>query len=400
MQPSPEKYRTYSFEDFLQDDFFLSTISNPDTQSVDFWESCIKNGDVDRHEFLLAKKILNDVNAETEGSVTDQDLASLWHDIEETNRRGIIRKSRSNFKKMLYVGVSIAASIALLFWFSPTKDIDDKDGLMSFVESMQVDPDIDKSDVKLILSEDKAINIKDKTSEIVYDAEDITVSENKISKNETAKYNQIIVPRGKQSKLTLSDGTIMNVNAGTRVVYPSQFISEKREIFVDGEIYLEVAPDKTKPFIVRTKNISVQVLGTKFNVQAYSAEDETQVVLAEGSVKVSNDNQKDFFILKPHEMYHRSSNAEAVKKVDIIRYISWKDGLYYFDKERLDVIILKLSRYYGIKIDYDPQLADQRCSGKMDLKDNLADILIGLSFSFPIQIRQDGEKYNITLKKS
>lgn len=76
----------------------------------------------------------------------------------------------------------------------------------------------------------------------------------------------MVIPRGKRSVLTFSDGSKVWVNAGTRVIYPTEFEKDKREIYVDGEIYIEVARDEERPFYVRTKDMNVRVLGTKFNV--------------------------------------------------------------------------------------------------------------------------------------
>ncbi len=87
--------------------------------------------------------------------------------------------------------------------------------------------------------------------------------------DEEHSFNQLIVPNGKRSTLALEDGTKMWINAGSRVIYPNKFKKNKREIYVDGEVYMEVARDEERPFVVKTNMLDVQVLGTSFNVMAY-----------------------------------------------------------------------------------------------------------------------------------
>lgn len=106
----------------------------------------------------------------------------------------------------------------------------------------------------LILAEDKVVSLKEKETTITYDSVAIKANEENISKKELAVYNQLVIPRGKRSVLTFSDGSKVWVNAGTRVIYPTEFEKDKREIYVDGEIYIEVARDEERPFYVRTKD--------------------------------------------------------------------------------------------------------------------------------------------------
>lgn len=118
-----------------------------------------------------------------------------------------------------------------------------------------------------------------------------------------AKYNQIITAKGKRSQLQLSDGTMLWVNSATRVIYPTQFSETEREIYVDGEIYIEVAKENKRKFIVKTKDFSVQVLGTKFNVSSYENNAISKVLLVEGKVSVKKDKIETApIIMSPHEL--------------------------------------------------------------------------------------------------
>jgi len=392
-------YSKYTFEDFLQDDFFISSINYPDDISIQFWEESIAKGKIELTEFIKAKDFLQEFINEHQDVVTDEDISALWKYIENTNEQSNIYTTKYNkFRKRLYIGISIAASILILFIALPriVKNAEnDQDQLMSYVEVNKGDVNSD-SDVKLVLSDQNVISVKEKNVDIVYDNDEIKVSEKEIPKKESSVFNQLIVPKGKRSRLTLSDGTVMHVNSGTRVIYPNEFAGNNREVYVDGEIYIEVAPDKSRPFIIKTKDVDVQVLGTKFNVMAYESESYRQIVLVSGSVQIMKKDKNT--VLKPSEMYNYNNERESVVKVDASKYISWIDGIYHYDSESLDVVMRRLSRYYGIDIIYEEGIASQKCTGKMDLKDNLGDILQGLSFSFPINIEYDNEKYTITMK--
>ena len=200
----------------------------------------------------------------------------------------------------------------------------------------------------------------------------------------------MIIPYGKRSTITFSDGTKAWVNSGTRLVYPVEFKKEQREVFVVGEIYIEVAEDKARPFIVKTSDIEVKVLGTKFNVSAYESDKTKNVVLVSGSVKVSaKSSNKDDVLLSPNQMYSVTNGVAGVKNVDVNKYIMWIDGLYYFESAKLGDILNRLSRYYGKIIIYDNTVAELRCTGKLDMKDEMQEILQGLTHTVPISYKQN-----------
>ena len=210
-------------------------------------------------------------------------------------------------------------------------------------------------------------------------------------------YNQLIVPLGKRSMLTFAEGTKIWVNAGTRVVYPATFDNVKREIFVDGEVFLDVMPDKECPFIVKTKQHRIEVLGTSFNITAYEKDTIHNVVLVSGAVKISSPEDETTF-LSPSQLFTYANGAATVKTVDVDTYISWKSGVYQYNSERLGVLLQRLSRYYGIEIYCMEPVSQLKCSGKLDLKDDLQQILHGIARMAPISIKYEmvGEKYVVS----
>ena len=253
-------------------------------------------------------------------------------------------------------------------------------------------------EAKLILSDAKTVVITDKEAEIRYDDSKITVSRSQIPKEESAKYNQLIIPKGKMSRLTLSDGTKVWVNANTRIVYPAEFTGKQREIYVDGEIFLDVVHDD-RPFIVRTKGLNVEVMGTRFNVCAYDKGELERIVLVEGSVRVANKAGGNKRVLEPKQMYEAAGGETRVEEVDVRKYASWIEGLYYFDRERLENVARLLSDYYGVSIVCSEKTGGFACSGKLDLKSDLDEVLLGLSLSLPVVCEHVGDDmYIIVLK--
>lgn len=278
------KYTDYSqstFEELLQDDFFLSSMKQPTEETEAFWNDFERSKPANLDDFKAAKECIVAI-AEGQNSLSEEESTELWNRINTTNT------SRARHKNYFLVGMSIAASVVILlgslFFLRNLQGNDDLD-IASF--ALQAKITLPKSDeTLLILSEKKVLSMKEKDAVITYDSTEINTSQEKVAKENVASYNQLVTPRGKRSVLTFSDGSKVWVNAGTRVIYPAEFEKEKREIYVDGEIYIEVARDESRPFYVKTKNMNVRVLGTKFNVTAYESEYVQSVVLVSGSVQV------------------------------------------------------------------------------------------------------------------
>ncbi len=170
------------------------------------------------------------------------------------------------------------------------------------------------------------------------------------SEKKNAIPNVIKVPKGGEYELILPDGTHVWINADSKLSFPSVFDSSKREVFLSGEAYFSVKKDKDRPFIVKTDNIKIEVLGTEFNVKSYPELKEIATTLCEGSVSVT-DGSHDL-ILKPsyQAIYSKSSHLMTSKKVDTRLYTGWKNGLFIFENETLEDIMITLSRWYNINV--------------------------------------------------
>ena len=334
-----------------------------------------------------------------ENLLDEEEANRIWKRIQETRRR----KRRTKIRRIYLTGAAVAASMALLFFLRTVGDNPHPpQDVVSFAQSNK--PDIEETtETQLILSDDRALSLADRETEIRYDSTSLKVMNKatvheEIATTEIAQYNQLIIPKGKRSFLTLSDGTQIWANSGTRLVYPASFQSDRREIFVDGEIYLHVQSDEKRPFLVKTNDMVVQVLGTEFNVQAYSADNYKRVVLKSGAVRIASETAKKGILLQPSEMYEAIDNREIVKPTNVNYYISWINGLYFCDNERLEFILDRLSRYYGITINVDKKAASLTVHGKLDLKDNFRDVMRVIQFIVPVDCKYESDIYSITYK--
>lgn len=171
-------------------------------------------------------------------------------------------------------------------------------------------------------------------------------------RREAVPMQSIYVPTGQRVNLTLPDGTNVWLNARTRILYPAIFSKNVRHVTVDGEAYFDVAKDKKRPFIVETDKCSMEVLGTKFNVEGYSDKEDFEVVLMEGSVKVaSHSGLGDTLILSPDTKACLQKDGKLkVEQVDDYNTYRWKEGLICFKTESFLSIMNDMEKYYGVSI--------------------------------------------------
>ncbi|SFD49476.1 FecR family protein [Flavobacterium phragmitis] len=194
-------------------------------------------------------------------------------------------------------------------------------------------------------------------------------------------FNTLSTPTGGQYNIILADGTKVYLNAVSSIKYPTQFNGDKRVVELEGEAYFEVAKNKNKPFIVKSDNQSIEVLGTHFNVHSYNNESVVKTTLLEGSVAVTYKNQKT--ILKPGQQSDVSESFSKIKvrEVDTEEAVAWKNGRFKFDNADLKTVMKQLERWYGIKVEYHGDVSDVRFSGGTFRNKNLSEVLKVLEFS-------------------
>jgi len=182
----------------------------------------------------------------------------------------------------------------------------------------------------------------------------------------TTGYTELSVPLGQMAQIKLPDGTKAWLNSGSTFRYPTDFEKSSREVYLNGEAFFDVAKDKSKPFVINAKNFSVTVLGTSFNLTAYSDDENSNVTLVEGSILLENKDKQWSKKLVPGQAATINSNSgEAqVKSVNTDFYTTWKEGKVVFKSESFEEISKKLERWYNVVIEFeDPSLSRLEFSG-------------------------------------
>lgn len=187
-------------------------------------------------------------------------------------------------------------------------------------------------------------------------------------------YNQIETPKGGQYQINLPDGSKVWLNAASSLKYPAIFNGNERQVELVGEAYFEVFPNAEMPFRVSTKHQLVEVLGTHFNVNAYSNESVTRTTLIEGSVKVSEKSLNNFKYLKPGEEAKNKNGIILVHEANIEQAIAWHKGNFQFNDTYLIDILKQIERWYDVKVDYS-KVPDTRYNANISRNLNLSRVL-------------------------
>jgi len=231
-----------------------------------------------------------------------------------------------------------------------------------------------------VLNLDPSANgtIKSKKGNTVFSlVEGVLTQKNGTKGKKVEKNNVLKIPYGKKLSVTLQDGTVVMLNSGSTLSYPASFSGkDKREVYLQGEAFFEVAKNPERPFFVKTNTIYTQVYGTVFNVSAYAEDGVAEVVLVEGSVGVGEvdvNTSKTPQMLKPSQKASKLLDVESgfvVEDVDVSSYVSWTKGILTFENEAMSNIIKKLERQYNIQIiNQFEELGERRFTGMFDVED-------------------------------
>ncbi|MEA4809450.1 FecR family protein [Macellibacteroides fermentans] len=202
--------------------------------------------------------------------------------------------------------------------------------------------------------------------------------------------------------ILLPDGSQVQLGPGSKLVYPSEFDGKTREVQLEGQAFFDVAKDKSKPFVVKTKDMDVTALGTAFEVFSYEMENDIETVLLNGKVKVNllHGNHKRQVILYPNDKLtlSRSDARISIDKVNATKYSDWRNlGILSFENEKLSMIIPRLEKWYGQKIFCQKDLANTYRFTFKVRNESLDRILYMLNNSSPIKYRKVGDNYELYL---
>ena len=383
-----KNYAGFSVEDLLHDQEFVSIVIKTDT--AEEWEQFLQSHNESKHNILQARKIIQ-LFKTNEGILPDEKKHKLWRSIHRFNveRSGNHRRIKLNTLARVAASILIIISMGGLLYLHFNR-ADDQYQFSGLRNDMKTDKPL------LVLSNGTKVELEKSESKITVlkDQDAIQINNDSIVKNQTSvdqntnevKFNEVIIPFGEKSKLLLEDGTTVWLNAGSRFAFPSKFNRKKREVILDGEAYFEVAKNVNHPFIVSTGAISIEVLGTKFNVSAYSSDNLNETVLLEGRVNIWDNGQffKDKVTMFPNQKATYNKTGKDIvlgPELDPKISIAWVEGWYQYSNEKLEAVLKKLGRFYNVKFEYDQTVISKTLpvSGKLDLKESLNEVLVVLS---------------------
>jgi len=389
-----EKFLEYNWEQLLEEDAFVSWVTRNENDRQ--WKNMVEQHPGFGEEVEKARRILTVLHDHYEPADA-YTVKSLWEKIEAYHHRH--RKKEKIFKLNRTIGwaasVMLIIAIGSLAFLNRKKAMEDYRFLTRFEtkEAFILLPDGEEI---YLAQEYSKISVRE-NGFIVNDS--LIIAGNKPVKG-SQNMNEIIMPFGKKAELHLADGTIVWLNSGSRLAFPTLYPGNKRKVHMEGEAYFDVAHHDKNPFIVDAGRMDIKVTGTKFNVSAYPVEKNMETVLIEGSISLTaptffNRNGREVF-LKPGQkaVFQRAAGEFTVmEEPDVDPYTTWVTGWLTYRQESVASVLRKVERYYNVKIvlpkDYP---ADDKISGKLDLQNSIETVMKILADTGGFRFRIEKER--------
>ncbi len=291
----------------------------------------------------------HDLNLAMQKNDTDTAFGRVVREISHKQR-----PVRKLFPGILKYAAAVIVLLGLVFWFNryfPSRE--DRGGLVPKNELITIDLGNGKTRT---IDPSQSGQLTGVTGNVVAVQQQDLLSYTSDGPGKEEEYNTIKIPYGKRFSVKLSDGTVVHLNAGTELTYPVRFSKQHpRTVSLRGEAFFEVSKDREHPFIVTAEELDVRVLGTKFNVSVYPEDEVTDVVLLEGAVAMSlqENDSSPATVLAPGNkgtLYHTGKTI-SVTEVPVNIYTAWMNGELVFRSMPFDDILKKLERHYNVEIE-------------------------------------------------
>ncbi|NLZ46180.1 MAG: DUF4974 domain-containing protein [Clostridiales bacterium] len=392
---------------YLEDPRFIQWVFSPEDELNEWWETFQTNNPLEKENILLAHGILHKFRTTDKVLSEDEKIilfAQILHQIEARQEAKNTRRVFTGLMKYAAVAILFFAIGALLFY--------QKNNFNPQFYTQEITEPVHSDEARLIRPGGENIILSGPNSRIEHHRDgQVIVNENVVGSSlpqntVTPEMNQLVIPYGKTSEVTLPDGTRVFLNAGSRLIYPDFFSDKYREVFLTGEAFFDVKHDEKQPFMVQTTDIRMWVLGTQFNVSAYPTDNTIETVLLEGSVAIEKPKTfglgKDEIILAPNQKasFKKEQNIFSVTdETDVDIYIAWTYGWLKYNRESLISVMRKVERFYNVEIhlpDNYPQ--DDKITGKLDLKESLKETMQILADASGTEFRILGNKVYVEKK--
>ena len=398
-----DKYKDYSAIDFLEDSNFLRWLNEPTQEDHDFWNEYVKKHPSQKAKIKEATLLFNLFHSR-ENKLALPEQYELW--------KAIQSESQISAKEVFIRILKYAAVLVLVFLSGAVSYYMYQNAVeRNQYQLAEINPAVN-GEAMVILADGSKVSLDKQMSEISYSTNGRQLIVNNDTINQKAvtmkeSMNKVIVSYGKKSMVLLSDGTKVWLNAGSQLVYPAVFLKDTREVALIGEAFFDVVKNPQKPFIVKAADVSVQVLGTRFDISAYPEDKVIQTVLEEGKInlKYSGDGifKRDYVVeMVPNQMveFDKISREANSSTVNVSKFVSWKDGMLEFEKVNLYKALKQVERFYNIRILLEDQsIGSYKLSGKLDLKDEPEKVLNVIKLTVPIDWQRKSNGDFIVIKK-
>ncbi len=341
------KYKEYTTEDFVDDKDFRRWVTNPDEKLDLFWNSLIDELPEKSTEIEEAAKLVKALYFEDElisANDYQQSLSELksYQDEKKNSRVQVHR---------IFTLVRNAAAILMV----PVL-------LFSIYQSRE------KQEPLSVLTE---------------------------SSDQVIKY---IVPSGQKSSVVLADGTKVWLNSGTTLSVPMSE-SRKRNVYLEGEAFFDVVKNEKVPFVVDTKDYSVKVFGTQFDVRSYKCKAESETILKEGSISIVTQGKEEIKMTPGQAFFVDKEKKHVIAEVNPEIYISWKDNLLKIDNEELQDLLIRMEHWYGVKIHVENYEMVKNLKYTLTIKtESLREMLDLMCYVTPLTYKVNGDQVNLKYK--
>ncbi len=376
MQNKPFKT---GFIRFLKDERFIEWKLFPTAELDEYWEGYLLHHPSERGAFEAAEKHFQSIHVSSYKLTKEKREQAMLH-LEQSLRT---YRFKRKIRRFSYVAAACVIALLLLIGYIQKEMTQSGQKYVASTDYI-VGNKLEQEDI-LFVTNSQTSTFQGNVNISIEDDQTAKVRSEDAGEREIAMekqtMNQLIVPFGKRSEIVLADGTKVWLNSGSTIKFPSAFTEGTRELFLSGEIYVEVAPDEKRPFIVHTPDYMVKAYGTKFNVSTYSSLS-SSVILVEGSVGIQIEDEREVMLL-PNEqaIYSESTKTFKTREVDVLAFTSWKDGYLTYDDTPVTEALKQIERYYNLSFNLDDAVSFKgiTCTGKIILSENLDNVMITLS---------------------
>lgn len=332
------KYLNFDALELATDDFFQSWVVSPTQESSTFWNDFLKENPSKEEIVAEARALVLSLNIRDEKKIDQDQLNRVKDKVLSSVRIKEKNEQPLSFKRLVPIAASLIILLVASYFFT---------------------------------------NLDWNQKETIQTA--------------SIKYTEKIAGRGQKSTIKLPDGSTVKLNSESKLRIPDNFGLKDRTVFLEGEAFFSVERDTTRPFRIITNDISTQVLGTSFNVNAYDISN-ISVAVVTGKVAVKNNKKKNEIKLLPGEMVKAKNGAIGDKLIFEKEVIAWNEGILVFKESSLSEIAIKLERWFDVTIEIEKNVTQEvKYTGKFD-NENLENILSAIGEISKFQFNLKGRE--------